>query len=157
MRRASVRTGFGEEFLGRSRNILAESEALAAFAAGHGGRPSRALRFGLIPTVAPYLLPEIYPALRSALPDVGFTVSESRTDPLLQSLEAGTLDLALIATPLPENTRLTATPLHAAPICRTPRLSLVCRGNISCCSTKAIVSAIRRSRPAPCAAQMLPA
>ena len=107
-------TPFGREFVERARPILEQSDGLAAFAAGQRGRPSRPLRFGLIPTVAPYLLPEIFPALQAGLPDLSFTVSENRTDALLDGLADGSLDLALIATmPKPGGPRLTVSPLFA--------------------------------------------
>lgn len=109
-------TPFGREFMALAQNALKGAEALNAFALGHGGRPDRPLRFGLIPTVAPYLLPEIFPALTRAFPDLLFTISESRTDALLTGLIEGTLDLALIATELPAGgPRLVAAPLFDDP------------------------------------------
>ena len=94
----SVReTPFGREFIARARRLVEDAEALRAFAEGEAGKPARPLRFGLIPTVAPYLLPEIFPALRQNLPEIAFAVSESRTEALLAGLMEGTLDLALIA------------------------------------------------------------
>lgn len=112
----SVRpTPFGREFLARAARVVAGADALAAFAQSPGGRPSRPLRFGLIPTIAPYLLPDIYPALRRTLPDIGLTVSEARTDHLLAGLRSGEIDLALIATDAPEGTGLTEAHLFADP------------------------------------------
>lgn len=109
----SVRlTPFGQEFVERARRILEATEELMSFVESRSGRPNRPLRFGLIPTVAPYLLPDIFPALRRELPDLGFTVSENRTDALLDGLEDGSLDLALIATqPGTGGPRLTVEPL----------------------------------------------
>lgn len=99
----SVRmTPFGHEFVDRARKILEQTEALMGFVESRSGRPTRPLRFGLIPTVAPYLLPDIFPALRRDLPDLAFTVSENRTEALLTGLADGTLDLALIATQPPD-------------------------------------------------------
>ncbi len=97
-RPAATLTPFGREFVERARRIVEDADALAAFAAGRAGRPSKPLRFGLIPTVAPYLLPEIFPALTAELPDVRFAISENRTGALLEALGEGALDLALIAT-----------------------------------------------------------
>ena len=94
-------TPFGAEFVERARRTLAEADDLLALAEGHTGTPARPLRFGLIPTVAPYLLPEVFPALRTALPVIRFEASESRTDALLLSLGSGDLDLAVIATEPP--------------------------------------------------------
>ncbi len=94
-------TPLGREFVDRARRILDETDRLMHFVESQSGRPNRALRFGLIPTVAPYLLPEIFPALREDLPDIAFAVSENRTDALLEGLDDGMLDLALIASQPP--------------------------------------------------------
>jgi len=95
--------------------VITEVEGLVTFAAHQTGRPGRAIMFGLIPTVAPYLLPDIYPALTRALPEIGFNVSESHTAHLVDGLESGAIDIALIATDPPEAARLTAAPLFADP------------------------------------------
>jgi LysR family hydrogen peroxide-inducible transcriptional activator len=105
-------TPFGRDFIAHARNVLNGVEHLSQFAAAHRGRPTRAVRFGLIPTVAPYLLPDIFPALQSGLPEVSFAVSENRTDALVDALAEGTLDLALIATdPRSRGPKLTLSPL----------------------------------------------
>jgi len=108
-------TPFGQEFIARAATILGETDALIGFAATHSGKPARALRLGIIPTVAPYLLPEIYPALREHLPDLDFAISESRTDHLLAELNSGDLDIALIGTDPPANARLASAALFADP------------------------------------------
>ena len=108
-------TPFGQAFIERAAPIVREADALAAFATAHKGHPVHALRFGIIPTIAPYLLPKIYPALTGALPKTGFAISENRTDKLLAQLEVGDLDIALIATSLPKGSRLTQRELFADP------------------------------------------
>lgn len=55
------------------------------------------LRLGVIPTIGPYLLPEITPPLAQAFPRLTLTWSEARTEELVQALRAGTLDAALLA------------------------------------------------------------
>ena len=109
----SVRTTpLGSEFVERARKVLDGADDLVAFAQGHAGQPSGPIRFGLIPTVAPYLLPDIFPALQAQLPELVFRASESRTETLLRGLAEGELDLALIATDPPANgPRLTVAPL----------------------------------------------
>ncbi|ODT79276.1 MAG: hypothetical protein ABS76_20680 [Pelagibacterium sp. SCN 64-44] len=94
-------TPFGREFVELAREAIRSAEALDSFALGRAGKPNRPLRFGLIPTVAPYLLPEIFPALTAKLPDLRFAISESRTEALLAGLQDGSLDIALIATEPP--------------------------------------------------------
>lgn len=73
---------------------------------GQGGR----LVLGMIPTVAPYLLPQVLPVLRAR--DIGrdLHLREAQTDRLLEELEAGRLDAAVIASP-PEGTDMVAAPL----------------------------------------------
>jgi LysR family hydrogen peroxide-inducible transcriptional activator len=109
----SVRTTpLGREFVERVRPILEQAEALENYVSGARGYPARGLRFGVIPTVAPYLLPQIFPALQRDFPELRFTVSESRTDALIDSLADGSLDFALIASePRTGGPRLTSVPL----------------------------------------------
>lgn len=100
--RAVRPTPFGREFIERARRVVDGAEALAAFAMGQAGNPERPIRFGLIPTVAPYLLPEIFPALTKGLPGLDFAVSENRTEALIAGLVDGSLDIALIGTDPPD-------------------------------------------------------
>ena len=116
LNRAVLPTPFGLEFIERARDVLDSADALIAFVAGHKGDPQRAIRFGLIPTVAPYLLPAIFPALADALPDLAFAVSENRTDALLAGLTDGSLDIALIGTAAPtEGVKFASVPLFDDP------------------------------------------
>jgi LysR family hydrogen peroxide-inducible transcriptional activator len=96
-------TPFGRSFLDLAQGVIDSAEALEAFALGPGGRPARPLQFGLIPTVAPYLLPEIFPALTAAFPDLAFTIIENRTDALIAGLFEGSLDMAVIGTEPPDS------------------------------------------------------
>ncbi|WDR03848.1 hydrogen peroxide-inducible genes activator [Devosia algicola] len=114
--RAVQLTPFGREFIDRAQQVIEAADAVEAFVAGQDGSPHHPIRFGLIPTVAPYLLPDIFPALADRLPGVKFMVSESRTDALLTGLYEGNVDLALIATEPPENgPALTSAPLFLDP------------------------------------------
>ncbi|UJW86766.1 hydrogen peroxide-inducible genes activator [Devosia sp. SL43] len=109
-------TPFGREFVDLAQATIRSAESLEAFALARQGKPDRALRFGLISTVAPYLLPEIYPALSRDLPDLTFTLSENRTEALVAGLIDGSLDLALIGTDAPEHgPRLVSRPLFDDP------------------------------------------
>ncbi|WP_108396567.1 hydrogen peroxide-inducible genes activator [Devosia submarina] len=109
-------TPFGQEFVARARQVLQEADGLWTFARGNGGQPDRPLRFGLIPTVAPYLLPEIFPRLTAELPAVGFTVSENRTEAMIEALVDGSLDVALIGTEAPGGSpRIVSRPLFQDP------------------------------------------
>jgi LysR family hydrogen peroxide-inducible transcriptional activator len=105
-------TPFGAQFIDLAQDVLDSADRVTALIETHSGRPNRPLRFGIIPTVAPYLLPEMFPALTTELPDVRFAISENRTVALLDGLTDGSLDLALIATePRTSGPRLTSVPL----------------------------------------------
>ena len=116
-------TPFGRDFIALAKEAVKAAEAVDDFALGRAGRLDRPLRFGLIPTVAPYLLPRIYPALTEGLPEISFSISESRTESMLAALQDGRLDLALIATEPPAGgPRLASRPLFDDPfVLATPR------------------------------------
>jgi LysR family hydrogen peroxide-inducible transcriptional activator len=96
----SVRlTAIGEDVAARAKGLLAAATDLAE-AARAATRPlSGPLRLGAIPTIAPYLLPRVLPALRRAYPALKLYLREDVTSVLLERLRAGSLDVALIALP----------------------------------------------------------
>lgn len=105
-------TPFGEQFIDLAQAVLDSADRVTALIETHAGRPNRPVRFGIIPTVAPYLLPDTFPALTAQLPEVTFAISENRTGALLEALADGSLDLALIATePKPGGPKLATSPL----------------------------------------------
>jgi len=71
-------------------------------------------RLGLIPTVAPYLIPRFVARLREALPDLSVIYREDITERLVRDLESGVIDAAILATP-PETDALQAIPLYTEP------------------------------------------
>ena len=97
--RTLVFTALGLEVANRARRVLREAEELAELA-GKGREPlSGRLRLGVIPTIAPYLLPKTLPMLRKAYPKLQLYLTEDQTGRLLALLEDGTLDLVLLALP----------------------------------------------------------
>ena len=70
------------------------------------------LHLGVIPTVAPYLLPSMLPAVHEEAPELQLHVHEDQTDRLLEALAAGTIDVAVVALPL-KDPRVRAEPLYA--------------------------------------------
>ena len=111
----SVRpTPFGRAFLARAATVLSAADDLETFADMSAGLPSRPIAFGMIPTVAPYLLPDMLPALARSFPELSFGVSEGKTEKLVAALIEGELDLALIATD-PGNPALRTLELFADP------------------------------------------
>lgn len=103
-------TGFGEEVAQRIGGIVRSIEELEDYArASRDGLVGR-LRIGVIPTVAPYLLPELIGTLSRLYDGVDIHVRETQTPKLLQELHEGRLDLAIIALPVSEPA-LTEAPL----------------------------------------------
>ena len=92
-------TAVGEDIAARGRELLAAATDLAE-AARSAARPlSGPLRLGAIPTIAPFLLPSVLPALRRAYGELKLYLREDLTKRLLERLRAGGLDVALIALP----------------------------------------------------------
>jgi LysR family hydrogen peroxide-inducible transcriptional activator len=96
-----VFTPLGRELVERARTALSALEALAE--AAHAARAplSGPLRLGVIPTIGPFLLPRLMPALRSAFPKLRLFLREDLTGNLADELAAGRLDLLLLALPAP--------------------------------------------------------
>lgn len=95
-------TGFGAEFAPRVAEILRAVDDLADLArAAQGGLAGR-LRLGVIPTVAPYLLPGIVGALTRTHPGLDIRLRETVTPNLIRELGDGLLDCAVVALPVSE-------------------------------------------------------
>ena len=92
-------TAVGAEACRRAEDVLARAEDLVE-AARNAGRPlSGRLRLGVIPTVAPFLLPATLPDLKANYPDLRLFIREDLTPRLIAGLKAGQLDCAVIALP----------------------------------------------------------
>lgn len=92
-------TPAGESVALQAREVLAAAEQLADAAAAGGAPLTGLLRLGVIPTIAPYLLPPVLPEVRVRYPRLRLYLREERTAALLERVEAGRLDGALIALP----------------------------------------------------------
>ncbi len=90
-------TAAGAAFVERARRLLVEADALVEEAQRSADPLAGPLRLGVIPTVGPYLLPEVALPLRAAFPRLRFTWVEERTHELAQRLKAGALDGAIVA------------------------------------------------------------
>jgi LysR family transcriptional regulator, hydrogen peroxide-inducible genes activator len=94
-----VFTPLGHEVLGRARAALAALEAVAETAAASRAPMSGPLRLGVIPTIGPFLLPRLMPALRAAFPRLRLFLREDLTPRLIDGLLANRLDVLLLALP----------------------------------------------------------
>ena len=92
-------TAVGAEAVKRAEDILARTEDLVE-AARNAGKPlSGRFRIGVIPTIAPFLLPAKLPGVKAAYPALKLFIREDLTPRLIAALKAGQLDAAVIALP----------------------------------------------------------
>src|ERR1700761_308037 len=95
-------TKFGEQAAARVRDILRSVDELGDFARASRDRLAGQLRIGMIPTVAPYLLPRIVGNLTRLHPELDIHVREALTSKLILELAEGRLDTAIVALPVSE-------------------------------------------------------
>jgi LysR family hydrogen peroxide-inducible transcriptional activator len=126
-------TPAGERVVARARRVLREAEDLLASARLFSDPFHSSWRLGLIPTVAPYLLPEILPGIHRGHPELRLLLREERTPVLVRELQAGGLEAAILAevpdlgdlvrAPLAEDPFLLAAP-PGHPLARKRRVAL---------------------------------
>ena len=95
-------TQFGEELLQRVREILRSVDELGDFARAAQDRLAGRLRVGMIPTIAPYLLPKVIENLARLHPELDIHVRETLTPKLIKEVAEGRLDTAIVALPVSE-------------------------------------------------------
>ncbi|MHA7888955.1 LysR substrate-binding domain-containing protein [Roseicyclus sp.] len=95
-------TAFGEEIAARARDILRAVDELEDLARARRDGPGGRLRLGVIPTIAPYLLPRMIRDLAARYPGVDLQVRETQTERLIAELMEGRLDTAVVALPVSE-------------------------------------------------------
>lgn len=96
-RRRVLVSQIGRQILDRARKLLNDAEDLATLAKHAGDPLVGSLRIGVIPTISPYLLPSVTPALRAAYPRLSLQWVEDKTPTLVRSLASGDLDAAIVA------------------------------------------------------------
>jgi LysR family transcriptional regulator, hydrogen peroxide-inducible genes activator len=98
--RRTVRfTPLGERVIEKARRVLREAEELSDLVRASGKPLSGELRMGVIPTIAPFLLPRILPKLRTEWPDLKLYLREETSAAACASLNNGRLDCVLLALP----------------------------------------------------------
>ncbi|MEW9614985.1 hydrogen peroxide-inducible genes activator [Shinella sp. S4-D37] len=95
-------TGLGEEFAERTRAILRSVDELEDLGRAANGPIAGRLRLGVIPTVAPYLLPDIIKSLARLYPGIDPRPREAITQRLIEDLTEAKLDAAIVALPISE-------------------------------------------------------
>jgi len=93
-------TEAGREIAGRASRILAETRDIVDFARRQGNVLAGPLHLGVIPSVAPYVLPALLPLVRDKYPDLDLHLRETQTHHLVDELLDGGLDLLLLALPV---------------------------------------------------------
>ncbi|MEM1348975.1 MAG: hydrogen peroxide-inducible genes activator [Myxococcota bacterium] len=93
-------TADGVRVVEQCRRVLREAEELSAIARAMGGPLERRLELGVIPTIAPFMLPGLMNALQARHPRLQVILHEGRTDALVQRTRHGELDLLLLALPV---------------------------------------------------------
>jgi LysR family hydrogen peroxide-inducible transcriptional activator len=92
-------TALGEKIADKALRVIRESEELAALARSQGKPLHGELRLGVIPTIAPFLLPAMLPRLRSQWPDLKLYLREETSQAACEALHRGQLDCVLLALP----------------------------------------------------------
>ena len=107
-------TPAGHEAAERARRIVAEVEQMKEAARRDQDPESGAVRLGIFPTLGPYLLPHVVPAVRRRFPKLELLLVEEKSDVLLARLREGRLDAAILALPVDDDQ------LHSEPLFEEP-------------------------------------
>lgn len=98
--RAMQITAPGERLVRKARQLLDEAIEIDQIVAAAREPLSGPLHVGVIATLGPYLMPHILPTLRARYPDLELVIREELTDKLMETLQAGSLDIVIAAAPL---------------------------------------------------------
>jgi LysR family hydrogen peroxide-inducible transcriptional activator len=105
----------GEIVISRARQILQEIKNLKEFIRNEKDPIQGEFRLGVIPTLAPYLLPRFLNEFLEKNPGTAFTVMEMQTDEIIKNLKTGRLDVGILVTPL-DNKEIREIPVFYEPI-----------------------------------------
>lgn len=109
-RQPVVPTEIGTKVILQARIVLMESRKIAEILQDTKGELQGVLKIGVIPTVAPYLLPNVITSFLTKYPKLQLQIWEYTTARIIQELKSGTLDCGILSTPLQENS-IVETPL----------------------------------------------
>jgi LysR family hydrogen peroxide-inducible transcriptional activator len=99
-----VPTDVGEKIIAQARRILGETAKMKELVNHERGELSGELRLGIIPTIAPYLLPLIVKEFTKSYPKISLYINEFTTYNIIEKLKTGQIDVGILATPLKEKT-----------------------------------------------------
>jgi LysR family hydrogen peroxide-inducible transcriptional activator len=95
-------TEVGREIARRGEDVLSASRDLVDFARHRSGLLTGRLTLGMIPSLAPYVLPRILPVLQTRFPELRLELRETQTKQLVEDIRSGALDTAMLALPVGE-------------------------------------------------------
>jgi LysR family hydrogen peroxide-inducible transcriptional activator len=98
-----IPTEIGNEVIAQARILLSEAEKIKEIISDRQRELSGELKVGIIPTVAPYILPKILHGFIEKYPQVKLIVSEQTTEQIIQQLKLGMIDCGILSTPLHES------------------------------------------------------
>ena len=90
-------TAVGEKVIRQARVVLSQAAQVKEIISEEKQTVSGTFRLGVLPTIAPYLLPRFFPQLIEKYPELDIRVTEMKTHDILQALHAGELDAAIVA------------------------------------------------------------
>ncbi|HWL30596.1 MAG TPA: LysR substrate-binding domain-containing protein [Xanthobacteraceae bacterium] len=108
-------TEVGVEVVQRSEQVLAAMRDLEDFARHRGRLLTGRMQLGVIPSVAPYVLPRILPVLQRRYPDLRVELRETQTHVLVEELRRGTLDVVMLALPIVDDVEIESVRLFDDP------------------------------------------
>jgi len=106
-----IPTEIGTQIIEQARQVLQESHKIKEIINSQQQDLTGELRVGIIPTVAPYLLPKVIAAMMEKYPDLKLLIWEYTTEDIIHHLKTGILDCGIMATPLADNA-IEETPLY---------------------------------------------
>ena len=112
--RAVMLTPVGEQIVAQAQRVLKEVKALEHLAEQHKDPFGGDFRLGIIPTVAPYLLPKILAPVRKAFPNLRIQLTEAQTRVVTEKLRSGDLDAMIVALPADDDS-FVASQLYVEP------------------------------------------
>ena len=96
-------TSHGKQVVVLAKQLLLSANEFVAFAKQQDGQNSGTLKIGCIPTIAPFLLTDLVQSCQQKLPNLELYLCEDTTDNLMQQLELGEIDCAILAFPIPKH------------------------------------------------------
>lgn len=92
-------TPFGERFISIARDVINEYNRIEQFTQVHSGTHREVIRMGVIPTVAAYLIPDLYHQWSEFSADFQLVVEELKTDELIKAMEEDKIDVGILSGP----------------------------------------------------------